>query len=194
MFDNPYELKRKSTQPRKILKHNLTIKRQVFVFKAKKRKYVVEIDFLRHHVAAVKFYPKDVQNEFRRYRILTRDLNSIKIFSTLVRVMEHLLTEEPRTSFAFVGVPIINDDGGLESVFETSRFKRYRLIAFTRLGSENFIYLADPRCSAMFIINRFAVTEGGFITEEDMRKYADAVIGYMAEDSGVVPCLSDSSL
>lgn len=169
---------------------NLTIPRRVFVFNTKKRKYIVEIDVLDCFILIIKFSPSDVQNQTQRYRGLTKDNHSVKIFSTVVAIMVKLLEEQPRASFTFIGVPTLYPDKTSESIIETSRFRRYRELAFAKLGADDFKFLAEPRCSGMFIMNKNAYTNGGSFSEEELMLTAQKAMGYMVSDLGIVPELT----
>ncbi|MBS1635597.1 MAG: hypothetical protein JST26_06700 [Bacteroidetes bacterium] len=122
----------------------------VYTFSSKHQiKYQANLIEYNIGVFAVKFHQKLYQKHPDRYKILTNKGDAIIVLKTIVAIMHDLLSQKDDASFAFMGMPLIN-----EGIEKTKRYGVYKKFCQRYFSYDNFEHVYDHNKSFYMLINR----------------------------------------
>ena len=116
--------------------------------------YILNADYHKEDVFAIKFYcKKDKKSEHKYSKIVNRgDTGNILI--TCAKIIPKLLLEYPEASFVFAASSTFdNRTRSIESHVENQRFGIYSKIAFLKFGPKTFEHRQYPEISCYLLLN-----------------------------------------
>jgi hypothetical protein len=133
--------------------HEFTL---IYKFFSTKTKYwyIVNADYHKEHVFAIKFYcKKDRKSEFKYSKIVNKgDVSNILI--TCAKLMPKLLEDYPTASFVFAASRSVDSKNKtVEPYIKNQRFETYKNIAIKKFGVITFTHYEYPEISCYLLVN-----------------------------------------
>ncbi len=121
-----------------------------FRFKTiKNRVYFVNIPQFEKHTYSVKFYARNHRLSDDRYRLMLDDYDARNVIFTVLKISLRILEMDKVASFAFVGMPGLD-----EKHTNTKRFRVYTLFTSFFISSKDFIHAKDENNSIYVLLNK----------------------------------------
>lgn len=156
MFDSPYPYVRtfhKEISNSKHLRSKTTY--QFSTSLAKQDKYLIEVEKYDNNVYVIKFFPKILKNNIKKFNVIHNNGHFSKIISTCIVLMISILKKDPMSNFGFIGsntIDIVNNI--VEGKSNSIRFRIYRYAVESLIGEDVFHHHLDENVSAYLLVNR----------------------------------------
>ena len=150
MFESAYEVTKVGRQSG--LHHEYHKETIIYRFDARDgERYLIYITQYPWDFHTIDFCRNRTKNSRHKWTELTGRNDAIRVLSTVVHLMIHLLKEgyQEGVSFGFIGARMAQDKEGGGS----KRYKVYRKIMLNLIDRFNYIHLEDPRADAYLIVN-----------------------------------------
>ena len=119
-----------------------------------KYNYIINADFHKEDVFAIKFYcSKDKRSDFKYNKIVNKgDLGNI--FITCAKVVPLLLKSYPTASFGFCGARSVDfKSKKVENYIKNQRFRIYKNIVSIKFGTVTFTHYEYEKISSYLLVN-----------------------------------------
>lgn len=115
--------------------------------------YVINADYHKEDVCAIKFYAKIHRKSYKKYnKVVNRgDLGNILI--SCLKCIPIILSKHPKVSFGFIGAPTFDEKNRREEIANNQRFRIYSQIAAEKIGSKTFTHLKYEEISGYLLVN-----------------------------------------
>lgn len=151
MFDNSYPF---TFRFRKVMKGPHLIARSTYFFSTEGEKYMIECEEYSESIFIIKFFPKRLKDNSKRFNMLTGENKMGKIVATCIQLVLQLLKKNNKASFGFVGSHTYDARRQyIEDRSCTKRFKIYRYAVYSLIGEQAFTHFMEERNSTYLLIN-----------------------------------------
>lgn len=168
MFDTSFPFSLSQRTPKNT---DYKIAEYVFQFITLKRRYVVIAELYELNVIAVKFFPADKKSQSNRFSVVLNDFDFAPIMRTCINIMHYLFKENPKASFAYIGVNTVKN-GFTELKANTKRYRIYEYIMDEFLNPLSFKRFFSIKNSAMLLVNT-ANTDYDLLAEKMIVMFTD---------------------
>lgn len=129
--------------------------RTTYEFSTPLEKYIIESEEYKHNIHIIKFFPKRLKTNPKRFNILTGEKKMGHIVGTCIILILQILKKNPGANFGFLGSHTIDFKRQYEESREcTKRFKIYRYAVYSLIGEHVFAHEMDEKNSTYLLINR----------------------------------------
>jgi len=152
MFNSHYPFSFRFTK--KYKKHPSLKARTTYTFSTEREGYIIECEEYLHGIYVIKFFPKRLRQNSKRFNALTNEYKTSRIIGTCVEVILSILKRNSKASFGFVGSHTFDPKRRYEEKRNcTKRFKIYRYAVFSLIGEETFSHFMDEKNSTFLLVN-----------------------------------------
>lgn len=134
------------------------LSKEVFRFTTVKGNcYLVRIHRYSYNAYVVKFHLRDHKKDSKKYHRILNYFESQGVLRTVIEICIKVLGDNPKASFAFIGVPKISPQDGKsepDTMPKNQRFRVYKKLAETFLGTVQFDHIEAEEMNAYLLINR----------------------------------------
>ena len=165
---NPHELE----QPGATLPLRFAQKKgktQLWVFRTKTFKYILEIDEYPHDILSIAFrvkLPTDyevkmahLKRPVNAYTYKTNDPQRVPVLNTVMKKMMDLSKENPKLSFIFFGADDLDEFSPKVNSNNTARYRVYKTIVARNFSLAKYDIEVDPSKSAIAIVSKAKAQE-----------------------------------
>ena len=142
-----------------------------------KKTYHVHVEIHPNHFYGLKFFLKDHKKEKDKFSINTNLNEPRPVIYTCINIMLDVLKKESHATFGFIGSPtkkeVIREKGQNriikieeEPEDNTKRFRVYKTILLTFIGSDLFTHQIDIKKSTYLLINKAAQAKNPHLLNE----------------------------
>ncbi|MES2875300.1 MAG: hypothetical protein V4708_16365 [Bacteroidota bacterium] len=152
MFETGYPVNKARVQQANNKKYLVSL--STYTFKTPKNRYIIEVEKYLHDIYILKFFPKHLQGNKKRFNVLTKEYCCSKIVSTCIEVVLSILRKHPTAHFGFMGAHIVDPSRQYEEPKnETKRWRVYKYAFECLIGPESFTHIMDKQNSTYLILN-----------------------------------------
>ena len=131
--------------------------------------YIVRAEKYANNTYCVKFYDRASKGDTDKYSVKSGTFEVRTILYSVMNVMQHILEEDPKASFFFIGA---NDDKDVRGR-ATRRFRVYHNFATSAVGEEQFEHFRFDNLSLYILVNKrnildrdgYAMTISSYVNE-----------------------------
>lgn len=148
---------------------------RLYKFKSTKSKltYIVRVEVYEHHIYAVKFYLKKMQNSPKKYQYATNTYEPRRIVNTCINIMLSIYKEDAMSSFGFLGARGAKE----ESTYCTKRYRLYSKLMATYFSDDKFLHKENKEKSAYLLVNKLTLEKEPTLIE-DIEKFFVTMYDY----------------
>ena len=130
------------------------IARSTYFFSTEGEKYIIEVEEYSQNIFIIKFFPKRLKDNSKRFNMLTGENKMGKIVATCIQLVLQLLKKNRTASFGFIGSHTYDGKRKYEeSKACTKRFRIYRYAVYGLIGEEAFTHYMEERNSTYLLVN-----------------------------------------
>ncbi|MBA4304843.1 MAG: hypothetical protein C0424_11510 [Sphingobacteriaceae bacterium] len=128
-----------------------------FLSFANKLKYVVHVEEYDEQLCAIKFYPKCLRKSDFKYNKIINKGDVINVLMSVASVIPHLLQENTKFSFGFVGSRSVNTmNNYTEHFIANKRYRIYSELIKQVIGDRTFVHIEYEQISGYLLLNKAA--------------------------------------
>lgn len=148
------------------------IKKDLFVFRTKKYKYIVELEHFPDDIIAVAYKPKVGRDYGGKegkniYSFQTNDPERLKVLNTVFSKVHEICQDNPKVSVIFFGSPDTDEVNDNDERFDNSKRFRIYMEGVRRLFHDvDYVRIKDESKSAVAVISRVKLKEDPQIKEK----------------------------
>jgi hypothetical protein len=152
MFDNPYSYNLKFKNVYKDRQYLRS--RSTYLFRTEKEQYIIELEEYLYNIYIIKFFPRRLRDNSKRFNMLTREHKTGRIVATCISLLIQVLKKDSMASFGFIGSHTFDPKRQYEESKEcTSRFIIYRYAVYGLIGEDTFTHFMDEKNSSYLLLN-----------------------------------------
>jgi hypothetical protein len=152
MFDNSFPLNFIFRKP--FRKDGYLVAKSTYAFSTPSESYLLEVEEYKYDIYIIKFFPKRLKNNPKRFNVLTGENKLGGIIGTCIYLILQILKKSPMANFGFLGSHTIDFKREYEEKKEcTKRFKIYRYAVFNLIGEEAFSHFMEEKNSTYLLVN-----------------------------------------
>lgn len=122
-----------------------------------KLKYVVHVEEYDEQLCAIKFYPKCLRKSAFKYNKIINKGDVINVLMSVASVIPHLLRENTKFSFGFVGSRSVNTmNNYTEHFIANKRYRIYSELIKQVIGDRTFVHIEYEQISGYLLLNKAA--------------------------------------